>query len=49
MDAKKINKMSNTIIDEQFLAGEPHRILQGSIPIIVSAAHAVGQIRHGIS
>ena len=48
MDFTKIDKMSNKLIDEQFAAmGSPHIILQGSVPILISAPHAVGQIRHG--
>ena len=47
MDFTKIDEMSNKLIAEQFTAdGPPHIILQGSMPILISAPHAVGQIRH---
>ncbi|MEO2077858.1 MAG: hypothetical protein ABGX20_21210 [Bacillus sp. (in: firmicutes)] len=47
MDIEKITKLSEQFITNQFVHRDSHVILQGSLPIMISAPHTVSQMRNG--
>jgi hypothetical protein len=47
MEFNNVKKMSEKYLADQFLPGAPHIILEGTLPIMFSAPHAVGQVRMG--